>query len=80
MYWMKVILKKYKHDSSLFIGQSYFFNDGSQCFLLFQPTFNTFTMLAGIAETIVEWESKVVSNRNINPLIAPNHSLSPKFT
>ena len=31
------------YDTTLFIGQSYFCNDGSQNFLIFQPNFNTFT-------------------------------------
>ena len=39
-------------DSSLFIGQSYFFNNVWQNFLIFQPIFNSLEMLAGHAETI----------------------------
>ena len=44
------------HDSSLFIGQ-FFFNDGSQNFLTFQP---------GPTETMVAWQSKGSSNENID--------------
>ena len=45
-------------DSSLFIGQSYFNNDGSQHYLIFQPNYKTFTIFAGLPDTISEWESK----------------------
>ena len=47
------IVKLQTYDSSLYIGQSYFFNDGSQNFLLLQPILNTFTMHTVLAETIV---------------------------
>ena len=46
------IVKLHTHDSSLFIAQSYSFNDGSQNFLICQPIFNTSTMPAGLIETI----------------------------
>ena len=48
-------------DSSLCIGQSYFNNDGSQHYLIFQPTYKTFTIFAGLPDTISEWESKGMS-------------------
>ena len=51
------------HDSNLFIGQIFFFNDGSQNFLTFQP---------GPTETIVAWQSKGLSNENIDLLIQQN--------
>ena len=37
-------------------------------------------MLAGLPDTIVEWESKGVSNEKIKPPITANHSLSLKLT
>ena len=46
-----VKLKTY--DSSLFIGQSYFLNDGSQNLLMSQPVFHTFTMPAGLTQAIL---------------------------
>ena len=55
---------------SLFIGQSYFINEGSQNFLIFQPILNTFTMPAGLTETIVAWESKGSLNEKKQ---APNY-------
>ena len=54
-------------DSSLFIGQSYFGNDGSQNFLIFQPIYKTYTTFAGLPNTITELESKRLSNENITP-------------
>ena len=51
-------IKLQTYDSSLFIGQSYFINDGSHNFLIFQQNFSTFTIIAGLTETIVAWKSK----------------------
>ena len=67
-----------KFDSCLFIGQSYFFNDESQKFLIFPPIFETFTRLAGFTESIIAWQSRVLSNEKIRPTTA-NYSLSPKL-
>ena len=53
--WSKI--EKCKYDSILFIGQSYFDNDGSQNFLIFQPFYKrNCTVPAGLTDTIVEWE------------------------
>ena len=41
------IVKFQTYDLSLFIGQSYFFNDGAQNFLIFQAILNTFTIPTG---------------------------------
>ena len=41
-------------DSSLFIGQSYFVNDGPQNILIFQPIYQTNTMFSGLPNTIAE--------------------------
>ena len=41
------IVKLQTYDLSLFIGQSYFFNDGAQNFLIFQAILNTFTIPTG---------------------------------
>ena len=51
-------------DSSLFIGQSYFNNDGSQLYLIFQPIYKTITTFSCLPDTISEWESKGLSNEN----------------
>ena len=41
-------------DSNLFIGQSYFNNDGAQLYLIFQPIKKTISTLSGMPETILE--------------------------
>ena len=45
-------------------------------FLIFQPIFSNFTVPAAIPDTIVEWESKALSNGKIKPPITANVSLS----
>ena len=49
-------------DSSLFIGQSYCNNDGAQLYLIFQPIYKTITTFPALKDTILEWESKELSN------------------
>ena len=44
-------------NSSLFIGQSYFNNDGAQLNLIFQPIYKTITTFSGLRDTISEWET-----------------------
>ena len=36
-------------------------------------------MLAGLTDTIVEWESKGLLNKKIRPPTTANNSLSPKL-
>ena len=61
-----------------FIGQSYFVNDRSQNFLIFQGIYNTLTTFSGLSNTIAESESKGLSNEKINPPFTANKSFSPK--
>ena len=72
------MVKLETYDSSFFY-QSYFFNDGSQNFLIFQPILNTFMMSAGLTETIAVWQSNGLSNEEIRPPTTPNNRLSPKL-
>ena len=46
--------------TQVFLLVNFFFNDGSQNFLTFQP---------GPTETMVAWQSKGLSNENIDLLI-----------
>ena len=62
-----------------FIDQSYFNNDGSQYFLIFQPTIKTSTILPGFMNKISEWKSKGLSNEKIKPPVTVDKSLSPKL-
>ena len=45
-------------DHAFLFVQSYFGNNGLQNFLIFQPIHQNFKVLAGLADSIVEWESK----------------------
>ena len=63
MYLLKMNFKKLQlFDSSLFIGQSYFNNDGAQLYLLFPPIYKPITTFPGLRDTISEWKSKGLSN------------------
>ena len=44
-------------DPSLFVGQSYFFNDGAQIYLIFQTLCYTLKRL-GDTEIVASWRSK----------------------
>ena len=67
------------YDSSLFIVQSFVDNNGLQNFLIFRPIYKIFKILTGLTDTIVEKESKGLSNEKNRPSIATNHSLSLKL-
>ena len=68
-----------KIDSSLFIGQSVFGNDGPKYFLKFQSINKTATNFFGLPKTITESESKRLSDENTKPPFSSNYSLSPKL-
>ena len=52
MYLLKINLKKLQtFDSSFFIGQSYFNNDGAQSYLIFQPLYYTLKILGDTEQT-----------------------------
>ena len=73
------IVKLQTYDLSLFIGQSYFTNDGAQLYLIFQPSYKTITTFSGLPFTVLEWESKGLSNEKFKPPYTANKSLSPKL-
>ena len=54
-------------DSSLFIGQSYFNNDGAQLYLIFQPIYKNIATFSVLSDIILEWESKGLSNEKFTP-------------
>ena len=72
----KVKLQTY--DLHFFIDQSYFNNDGSQNYLIFQTIYKTITTFSVLTSTISEWESKGLSNEKFKPTYISNKSLSPK--
>ena len=73
-------LKKLQSSHSiLFIGQSYYNNDGAELYLIFQPIYKTITAFSGLKDTISECEFKGLSNEKIESPFTANKSLSPKL-
>ena len=59
-------------DSGYFIGKSHFEEDGTQNYLVFQPMSKYFKLMVNTLY-ILSWQSKGLSNENIDP---PTTSLS----
>ena len=55
-------------DSSYFIGKIYFEEDGTQNFLVLQPLNKYFKLITNTL-SILSWQSKGLSNENIDPPI-----------
>ena len=71
------IEKLQTYNSSLFIGQSYFFNDGAQPYLTFQPLYDTLKRL-GDTEKVVSWKPKGFSAEKLTATpTTTDNSLSP---
>ena len=66
-------------DSSLFIGQNYFNNDGAQLYLIFQSILKHITRFSVSPDTISGWEPKGLSNKKFKPPYKANKSLSSKL-
>ena len=66
-------------DSSLFIGQSYFNNDGAQFYLIFQLIYKTITTFSDLKHIILEWESKGLSNGKFTCAYIANVSVCSKL-
>ena len=54
---------------SLFIGQSYFKNDGAQFYLILKPILETIKIYAvpSLEDRVAEWISKGMSYENFTP-------------
>ena len=63
---------------SFFIGQSYFFNDGSQLYLTLQPLYHTLKKL-GDTEKVVLWKSKGLPTEKLSTPTTTNSNLSPSI-
>ena len=75
-------LKKLKtFDSSCFIGKSHFEEDGTQNYLLFQPTYRYFKRIAGVGngDYIYYWQYKGLSGERINSIKLSNVSNAPSL-
>ena len=75
-------LKKLKTIvSSYFIGKSHFEEDGTQNYLVFQPMYRYFKIIAGVGNGsyIYYWKSKGLPQEIINSIKTPNHSITPNL-
>ena len=66
------------YDSNLFIGQSYFFNDGTQLYFIFQLLYYTLKSL-GNTEKIVSWKSKDLLVGKLTRPTTTDNNLSPSI-
>ena len=69
-------------DSSYFIGKSHFEEDGTQNYLVFQPMYRYFKIIAGVGNGsyIYYWQSKGLSDERLNSITASNYSVTPKLS
>ena len=75
-------LKKRKtFNSGYFIGKSHFEEDGTQNYLVFQPMYRYFKIIAGVGNGsyIYYWKSKGLPQEIINSIKTPNHSITPNL-
>ena len=69
-------------DSSYFIGKSHFEEDGVQNYLVYQPMYRYFKMIAGVGNSsyIYYWKSKGLSDEKINSIKTLNRIISPNVS
>ena len=72
------IIKLQAFDSSYFCGKSYFEDDGTQNYLVFQTIYKYFKKI-GNTDHISAWKSKGLSDKNINPPPTSDDSLFTKL-
>ena len=75
-------LKKPKtFDSSYFRDKSHFQEDSTQNYLVFQPIYRYFEIITGVGNGsyIYCWKSKGLSDKRINSIKTPNHSITPNL-
>ena len=63
-------------DSSYFIGKSYFEEDDTPSYLVFQPLDRYFKVTAN-TDFVLPWESKGLFAESIKPSTTSNNSLTP---
>ena len=76
------VLKMLKtFDLSYFRGKSHFEEDGTQNYLVFQPIYKHFKVIAGVGSRsyIYYWKSKGLSDERINSIKTPSHSIIPNL-
>ena len=63
-------------DSSYFIGKSHFDEDGTQSYLVFQPTNKYFKVITN-TDYVSSWKSKGLSAESTKPPTTSDNSLTP---
>ena len=68
-------------DSIYFRVKSHFEEDGTQNYLVFQPMYRYFKIIAGVGNGsyIYYWQSKGLSDERINSIKTPNYIITPKL-
>ena len=70
-------IKKLKTlDLSYFIGKSHFEEDGTKNYLVFQPIYRYFKVIAD-TKYISSWQSKGISDETVKPYATSDNSLTP---
>ena len=64
-------------DSSYYNGKSYFEEDGTPNYLIFQPLNKYFKVGGGNLYYVLSWTSKGLSNESIKPPTTSNNILTP---
>ena len=73
-------MKKLKaFDSSYFIGKSYFEEDGTQNYSVFQPISRYFKIVTN-TDYVSSWKSKGLSDESITPPTTSGNSLNPALS
>ena len=73
-------MKKLKaFDSSYFIGKSYFEEDGTQNYSVFQPISRYFKIVTN-TDYVSSWKSKGLSDESITPPTTSDNSLTPALS
>ena len=68
-----------KFDSSYFIGNSHFEEDGTQNYLVFQPI-NKYSKVITNTDYVSSWKSKGLSAKSIKPPTTSDNSLTPALS
>ena len=66
-------------DSIYFCGESYFEDDGTQNYLVFQTTYRYFKTVSNNDANILSWKSKGLSDEIIKPPSRSNNMLNPSL-
>ena len=61
----------------IFIGKNDFEEDGTQNYLVFEPMYKYFKIIAGVALHCYYWQSKGLSDERIDSITASNYSVTP---